>query len=100
MTDNATIPRHAQKRAIKPKLRASRTRTAQRLDNPQLLKRIADMPSSYRNVYKKAMSGKSLRAATKSFCLECVGWKRDEVALCTSPACPLYPYRPFQEVEK
>lgn len=26
-------------------------------------------------------------------CLECVGFQRAEVPLCTQPSCPLYPYR-------
>jgi len=62
--------------------------------------KLAGMPAKYRGTYKKAMTGKSLRAGANAFCLECVGWQREEVRLCTSPACPLYPYRPYQGTRK
>jgi len=61
----------------------------------KIAKRRADMPKRYRNIYDKAMSGKSRAAAMHAFCLECMGWQRIEVELCTSPACPLYAYRPY-----
>lgn len=71
------------------------TETAQ---EPSVRKRLADMPNSARRGYLRAVQGQaSPRAAIKSFCLECVGWDRDGVRLCTAPACPLYCYRPFQE---
>lgn len=62
----------------------------------RIAKRRSDMPSIYRKNYDKAMSGKSLKAASKAFCLECVMWQREEVKLCPSVACPLYPYRPYK----
>ena len=46
--------------------------------------------------YRQAMAGKSLKAAAKAFCLECVMWDKNEVKLCPSVACPLYLYRPFR----
>ena len=61
----------------------------------RIAKRRADMPSAYRNNYDRAMGGKSQSAAIKAFCLECVMWQREEVKLCPSVACPLYPYRPY-----
>ena len=60
-------------------------------------KRRADMPKVYRATYDKAMTGKSLRSAINAFCLECVMWQREEVRLCTSVACPLWLYRPYQD---
>ena len=57
---------------------------------------LETMPESMRLRYCKAMSGKSLRAGVNAHCLECVGWVRDDVRNCTSPACPLFPYRPFR----
>lgn len=66
----------------------------------QIEKRLAEMPFSMRYRYLQAMTGKSLRAAVNSFCSECVGWVRDEVTKCTAPACPLYPYRPYQVGEE
>ena len=61
---------------------------------------LAQMPSSYRGVYQKAMAGKSLRAAVNAKCQSCGGWKRVEVRDCTVVTCPLYPYRPYQQHDK
>jgi len=60
-----------------------------------IAKRLSDMPETCRRTYLRAMQGRSLSAAVKAFCMECVSWDRQEVARCTAPACPLYPYRPF-----
>jgi len=60
-----------------------------------IARRLADMPETCRRTYLRAMHGRSLSAAGKAFCMECVSWDRQEVARCTAPACPLYPYRPF-----
>ena len=62
----------------------------------RIAKRRADMPTAYRRNYDKAMAGKSLKAAAKAFCLECVMWDKNEVKLCPSVACPLYLYRPVR----
>ena len=59
-------------------------------------KHRVDIPKIHRNTYDRAMQGKSLKSAVKSFCLECVCWQKEEVRLCTSLACPLYPYRPYK----
>jgi len=58
-----------------------------------IARRLAEMPPKYRGIYKRAMTGKSRKAALRAFCLECCGWQRVEVARCTAPACPLFPYR-------
>jgi len=60
----------------------------------QIEKRIKQMPPSCRKNYLRAMKGRSLKSAVKAFCVECVGWAREEVKLCTDLGCPLYPYRP------
>ena len=65
-----------------------------------IAKRLSDMPETCRRTYLRAMQGRSLAAAVKAFCMECVSWDRQEVALCTAPACPLYPYRPFGREER
>lgn len=64
----------------------------------QIEARRAQMPRSYRACYDKAVSGKSLRAAINSFCLECVCWQTIEIRLCTDKACPLWKVRPYQDV--
>lgn len=63
---------------------------------PAVEKRLAAMPAIYRAGYLKALAGRSPKAAIKAHCLECVGWQRAEVTRCSSLACPLYGYRPFQ----
>ena len=67
------------------------------MPNAKIDEKLRLMPSAYRATYRRAMTGESLRAAANSFCLECVAWQREEVKLCTSPACPLYPYRPYKQ---
>ena len=62
----------------------------------QIEERRTQIPDVHKANYDKAMRGKSLKAGTKAFCLECVGWQKEEVRLCTSLACPLYPYRPYR----
>ena len=63
----------------------------------RVARRRADMPKKYRGIYDKAMQGRSLKSAVHAFCLECCGWQRKEVELCSSPECSLYLYRPYQE---
>jgi len=59
--------------------------------------RALQMPKVYQAAYLRAANGKaSPRAAIRAHCLECMGWARAEVSRCTAPACPLYPYRPYQ----
>ena len=53
----------------------------------------SEYPVAYRGMYRSAMSGRSHAAAIGAFCLSCVGMSLREVKECTSPACPLYPYR-------
>lgn len=62
--------------------------------DPRIQQKLLSMPETMRNTYKRAMTGHSRPAAIKAACFECMGWDRAEVRRCTSPACPLYPYRP------
>jgi hypothetical protein len=62
----------------------------------QIEERRMAMPRKYRATYDKAVSGKSLRAAVNSQCLECVYWVSKEITLCSDQACPLYTVRPYQ----
>ena len=64
---------------------------------PAVARRLEAVPAIYRAGYLKAVGGRSPKAAIKANCLECVGWQRAEVTRCSSPACPLYGYRPFQQ---
>ena len=56
---------------------------------------MKDIPFLYRALYRRAMSGCSRKAAICAQCLECCGWVRLEVTLCTDVGCALFPYRPY-----
>jgi hypothetical protein len=64
--------------------------------NAKVAQKLADMPSLYRGIYKKAIAGKSKTAAIHAFCLECMGWQRTEVRDCTTSHCPLHAYKPYE----
>lgn len=51
------------------------------------------IPPAYRGHYRRAMTGKSRKAAIRAFCLECVGWNASGVRKCTGTKCPLYKFR-------
>jgi len=58
-------------------------------------KRAAEMPVSLRLGYLRAVLGEvSPRQAIAAHCMECCGWERRGVGLCTAKSCPLYAYRP------
>lgn len=75
------------------------------MENPTLVNsrqqkiknRIAEIPKRYRGIYKKAVETNSKTTAIKAFCLECVCWQKDEIANCSSLACPLFGVRPFKK---
>lgn len=58
--------------------------------------RRQQMPEIHRANYDKAIQGRSMKAAVKAFCLECVCWQKEEVRKCTSLSCPLFSYRPYK----
>ncbi len=59
-------------------------------------RRLAAMPQSHRGTYRRAVSGKSLRAAVDALCAECCGYDREAVRTCPAVACPLWGVRPWQ----
>ena len=62
--------------------------------------RASQIPERSLRAYVRAIAGKSLRSAVTAFCSECVGYSRKDVRNCTSLACPLWSYRPFQKPKK
>ncbi len=66
-------------------------------DQKQRVREIAASSPSYAGVAKRAYSGKSKAAGIKAKCLDCSCWQRIEITNCTALACPLWPYRPYQE---
>jgi len=63
----------------------------------KIAERLASIPKKYRQIYEKAMQGKSRKAGIDAFCLECLGWKRKDIEGCSSTACSLYHFRPYQK---
>jgi len=55
------------------------------------------IPKRCRGIYDKAVKGKSLRAAVDAQCLDCCGYSRNEVSVCTAAECPLWAVRPYQD---
>ncbi len=53
----------------------------------------------YSELYRRAWEHSSRAAATKILCLECMGYRRAEVARCASYACPLWEWRAFRTDE-
>jgi len=68
-----------------------------------IVQRLENMPVTARKTYLDGMLGKSRAASIKAFCQMCIGYGDDKVGMrtsireCTDPACPLFPYRPYQE---
>ncbi len=57
--------------------------------------RLAQVPTKYQKLYLRAVEG-NRPAAVRSQCLECVGWQKLEVRLCTDLGCPLWAVRPYR----
>jgi len=64
----------------------------------RVLRHRDDIPRKYRRLYDKAVSGKSMKAAIHIFCLDCCGYRKEEVRDCSSPECSLFPYRPYVRI--
>lgn len=54
---------------------------------------LNNIPKKYQPMYKRAVSGKSRKAAIKSQCLSCMGYSEKAVKDCPLTACQFYPYR-------
>ena len=64
-------------------------------------RRLADATPMYRGVIRMAYTLQpankaSPRMAIRAFCLQCVGYVRNDITNCTATACPLWHYRPYQ----
>lgn len=56
------------------------------------------VPTQYQTLYSRVTAGKAPpKACIKLMCLECVGYVKNEVTLCTAARCPLFRHRPFQK---
>jgi hypothetical protein len=54
---------------------------------------IRSIPKKYLKLYNRAMTGRSRKAAIRSFCIECMGYNEKEIPICTDKGCPLFKYR-------
>ncbi len=62
-----------------------------------MARRLSACPASLKTLFERVYAKKcSPRQAIKAMCIECMGMDRGEVARCTSYACPLWHFRPFQ----
>lgn len=53
------------------------------------------IPAIYQATYRKAMKGRSLAAAVKAKCQDCMNWQQVEIRECPVVTCTLHPYRPY-----
>lgn len=65
-----------------------------------MLREVAEDHPSKLNVFRKAYSGFSLRAAITAKCLECTSCDVNAIRNCSSSSCPLLNVRPYQELRK
>ena len=79
-----------------------RTDETRRIDaeRARVLEDVSKYLPSARSHFEAAFAGKSRKAAVTAFCVQCMGYDRDEVRNCTAPACPLYPHRPYTTKRK
>lgn len=63
-----------------------------------MLQEVAEDHPSKLNVFRKAYSGFSLRAAITAKCLECTSCETKAIRDCAGTACPLHNVRPYKEV--
>lgn len=85
---------------LKPKETAVAVQKVSKGYPPEVLRKLKLIPPLYRGVYELAMSGRSRKNAIKCQCLDCCGWSWREVIKCSCVDCSLYPYRPYQKLEK
>ena len=64
----------------------------------QIAEYRANIPDKHNGAYHKkydmAMKRKSMAAAVRMKCLDCMCWQMSEVTHCTVYSCPLHAYRP------
>lgn len=64
------------------------------LDEKQIQK-LKNIPKAYQNRFIRAWKG-NRSAAVHANCLECMGYVREEVHLCTTKTCPMWKLRPYR----
>lgn len=57
-------------------------------------------PGSSRSCYRRAMGGRSRKDSIHAFCIMCFGYQPRYVEGCTDSACPLYPFRNGEAIER
>lgn len=67
-------------------------------DYDRIRKWLGNIPNIYngafRRLYLKALQRKSLKAAIRAKCEDCMCWENSEIKRCEIITCPLWRYRP------
>ena len=64
----------------------------------RLMESIRNAAPSTLGLFRRVFARKSPpRDAIKAKCLECVWFDRKAITECSSPACPLWEFRPYQK---
>lgn len=58
----------------------------------------SSVPEKHKIATQRALLGQITRStAIRVKCLQCCGYQREEIKLCTVVVCALYPVRPYQD---
>jgi len=58
----------------------------------------ASVPDKHKIATLRALTGQTQKAAAlKQKCLQCCGYQREEISVCTVVTCALHPVRPYQK---
>ena len=69
--------------------------------HPKQIGRYQTTPESKKMLFKRVFDGVATRnQAIKAQCLECQGFDLDSITGCSSPACSLFRFRPYQKRKK
>jgi hypothetical protein len=74
---------------------AARTRKRKGMPEDRRISLLTIVPPTLHNVVERAAAG-NLRSAVKLKCLECSGFSKKEVSLCTVKDCHLWSFRPYK----
>ena len=97
------LPRGDAAKAIREARRRARLAEVERLvayRRKGIKRQLEYVPAIHQQRYLDAVLGHAgLRAAINANCASCCCWQNREISLCTTWACPLWPYRPYQLTE-
>ncbi len=82
--------------------RPPRLKPAKTLPGEQGQRRVeyvrTSVPDKHKLATLRALTGQTAKsAALKQKCLQCCGYQREEISVCTVITCALHPVRPYQK---